>query len=208
MRKPTVLLVSQTPSIIEAVQGVCDALSHPKFDLSPGVEEACAAVKRKEVALLLVHLPTVGEKGVTRLLWAVALARCSCATVVLTDTYREQQATVLLRAGAADYLELPADLARLTHLIHALTHRAPSGPGPDSGPVPVERRPDPEESDDGMGRLMEQVRRVAPQEITLLLTGETGTGKTRLARLVHELSPRRHEPFLVVDCGTLSANLI
>jgi two-component system response regulator PilR (NtrC family) len=59
-----------------------------------------------------------------------------------------------------------------------------------------------------MARLAEQVRRVAPQETTLLLTGETGTGKTRLARLVHELSPRRQEPFLVADCSALSASLI
>jgi transcriptional regulator with PAS, ATPase and Fis domain len=55
---------------------------------------------------------------------------------------------------------------------------------------------------------MEMVHRVAPQDTTLLLTGETGTGKTRLARLVHELSPRRSEPFLVVDCSALSASLI
>jgi two-component system, NtrC family, response regulator HydG len=59
-----------------------------------------------------------------------------------------------------------------------------------------------------MKGLQEHIRRVAPQETTLLLVGETGTGKTRLARLVHELSPRRDEPFLVVDCGALTANLI
>ena len=54
-------------------------------------------------------------------------------------------------------------------------------------------------------QFREQLRRVLPQETTLLLTGETGTGKTRLARLVHQLSPRHAEPFLVVDCGALSA---
>src|SRR5262249_55621970 len=43
---------------------------------------------------------------------------------------------------------------------------------------------------------------------TLLLTGETGTGKTRLAQLIHQLSPRHREPFLVVHCGALSASLI
>src|SRR5262245_9955680 len=59
-----------------------------------------------------------------------------------------------------------------------------------------------------MADLKEQVARVAPQDITVLLTGETGTGKTRLARLIHDLSPRRAEPFLVVDCGALSAHLI
>jgi two-component system response regulator HydG len=59
-----------------------------------------------------------------------------------------------------------------------------------------------------MTTLREQVKRVIPQETTLLLTGETGTGKTRLARLIHELSPRHGEPFLVVDCGAVSPSLI
>ena len=59
-----------------------------------------------------------------------------------------------------------------------------------------------------MGRMMEQVRRVAAQDTTILLGGETGTGKTRLARLIHELSPRRDRPFLAVNCGALSASLI
>jgi DNA-binding NtrC family response regulator len=59
-----------------------------------------------------------------------------------------------------------------------------------------------------MAEVREQIRRVVPQQTTLLLTGETGVGKTRLARLVHELSPRRGEPFLVIDCGAISANLI
>src|SRR5207302_752499 len=56
--------------------------------------------------------------------------------------------------------------------------------------------------------LMEQVRKIAPQDTTVLLNGETGTGKTRLARLIHKLSYRRNEPFMVVDCGALSGNLI
>jgi transcriptional regulator with PAS, ATPase and Fis domain len=59
-----------------------------------------------------------------------------------------------------------------------------------------------------MLELRNQVKRVIPQEITLLLTGETGTGKTRLANLIHKLSPRRNEPFLVIDCGTVAPGLI
>jgi len=54
----------------------------------------------------------------------------------------------------------------------------------------------------------EQVLRLAPQETNLLLTGETGTGKTRLGRLVHELSSRPNEPFVIVDCGALPASLM
>jgi DNA-binding NtrC family response regulator len=49
---------------------------------------------------------------------------------------------------------------------------------------------------------------VTPRDTSVLLTGETGTGKTRLARIIHELSPRRAAPFLIVDCGVLSLKLI
>jgi transcriptional regulator with GAF, ATPase, and Fis domain len=60
----------------------------------------------------------------------------------------------------------------------------------------------------GMEILTEKVRLVATQNITILLGGETGTGKTRLARMIHDLSPRRAEPFLPVNCGALAADLI
>jgi DNA-binding NtrC family response regulator len=59
-----------------------------------------------------------------------------------------------------------------------------------------------------MESILEQIQRVAPKDTTVLLTGETGTGKTRLARLIHELSPRRAQPFLTIDCASLSATLI
>jgi two-component system response regulator HydG len=64
------------------------------------------------------------------------------------------------------------------------------------------------DGDLGTAELGRQIQCVTPQDTTLLFTGETGTGKTRLARLIHENSPRRDEPFLTVDCGALSANLI
>jgi DNA-binding NtrC family response regulator len=56
--------------------------------------------------------------------------------------------------------------------------------------------------------LAKRVALAAAHEVTVLLTGETGTGKTYLARLLHEVSPRRAEPFLVVPCGALAASLI
>lgn len=57
-------------------------------------------------------------------------------------------------------------------------------------------------------RLMDQVGTVASLSTTVLITGETGTGKTRLARLIHGLSPRKDKPFLAVNCGTLSESLL
>jgi len=57
-------------------------------------------------------------------------------------------------------------------------------------------------------RLLGLAEKVAPAPTTLLITGESGSGKDHFARLVHELSPRRDAPFLKIDCTSLPPNLI
>ncbi len=56
--------------------------------------------------------------------------------------------------------------------------------------------------------LVEPLSIAVSHDVTVLLTGETGTGKTRLARLIHEHSPRKDHPLLVVPCGALSPSLV
>jgi DNA-binding NtrC family response regulator len=57
-------------------------------------------------------------------------------------------------------------------------------------------------------RLLELAEKVAVAPATLLITGESGTGKDHLARLVHELGPRRDAPFLKIDCSSLPPQLV
>jgi DNA-binding NtrC family response regulator len=57
-------------------------------------------------------------------------------------------------------------------------------------------------------RLLELAQRVATAATTLLISGESGTGKDHLARLIHELGPRRDSPFLKIDCASLPPNLV
>ncbi len=57
-------------------------------------------------------------------------------------------------------------------------------------------------------QMVERVALAAAHDVTVLLTGETGTGKTYLARLMHDCSPRKHNPFLAVPCGAQPANLV
>jgi DNA-binding NtrC family response regulator len=57
-------------------------------------------------------------------------------------------------------------------------------------------------------RMLADLEVAARHDVTLLLIGETGSGKTFLARLIHEISPRRNDPFLPVACGALPADLI
>ena len=56
--------------------------------------------------------------------------------------------------------------------------------------------------------MVERIALAGSHDVTVLLTGETGTGKTFLARLIHEYSPRKDSRFLVVPCGALAANLV
>jgi two-component system response regulator HydG len=153
----------------------------------------------------MVHLPAVGDAaGVRQLLQKVAASRRPCAPLVLVNQRREDEGAAFLRAGAADYLELPGEQDRLSRLVGALTGQLRPGARLGVAANAVSAT----DAGEALGVMMGQVKRVAPQDITLLLTGETGTGKTRLARLIHELSPRRDKPFLVVDCGSLSPALI
>src|SRR5580692_3344873 len=56
--------------------------------------------------------------------------------------------------------------------------------------------------------VLELARKVAETSTTLLITGESGTGKDHLARLIHELGPRRDAPFLKIDCASLPQELV
>jgi len=59
-----------------------------------------------------------------------------------------------------------------------------------------------------MREIFATLEKVAPSELTVLVTGETGTGKEMIARGIHQASPRAHKPFVVLDCGAIPKDLI
>ncbi len=59
-----------------------------------------------------------------------------------------------------------------------------------------------------MARVVDQIRKVAPSDITVLVCGETGVGKELVARAIHGLSPRREEPFIPVDTASLDPGVV
>jgi DNA-binding NtrC family response regulator len=219
MRQPVALLVSHCARTVEAVREVFGAVDSLLLEICPDSENACREVKRKDVVLVLAHLGSFGGgvADATKMLWAVSASRRACPTVILADSYQEQHAATLLRAGAADFVEIGFDLEKLVQFVTAVALRIQEPqrePGLPRTTSDIGNGPDECEGQildlvtADLGDLINQVRRVAPQDTTLLLSGETGTGKTAVARLIHDLSPRRALPFVVVDCAALSSGVI
>jgi DNA-binding NtrC family response regulator len=210
MSGPTALLLTQDASLAMEVGRIATNCRDLRIETCSDEDEAWLCLKRGDVGLAILHLTPASEAAVMQLLALKTGAGRSPVALVLGDPACAPCEAAVRQAGAADFLQLPSDLGRLAEVLDSLSQPAPTSAGraapsacdaalfdPFFGVVAPE-----------MAELMEQLRRVAPQDTTLLFTGETGTGKTRLARLVHEFSPRREQPFLVVDCGALSPTLI
>ena len=59
-----------------------------------------------------------------------------------------------------------------------------------------------------MERLFDSIAKVAPTEVTVLITGETGTGKGLFARCIHDLSDRKTKEFVTIDCASIPSELL
>lgn len=209
----TVLMVSQDAPLIRAMRSTVGSLSDLSLEVCGTLNELSETMEDKNLGLIAIHVtPQADDRDVLAFLKSVKPQKRTCPILVLSDEYQSDQAIAFLRAGATEYYGPIQDLSKLAHLVDVLTLFSR---GDDNDDL-LARKPDRQPRLDPRSYtlapdlldLMDQLRRVIPQETTLLLVGETGSGKTRLARLIHELSPRRHDPFMVVDCGSLSGNLI
>ncbi len=138
-------------------------------------------------------------------------SRDSTEVVLITGHASVESAVQALRLGATDYLVKPVDVERL----RAILRRVPR-----TGELRQEIGELREElrklgryghllgSSPPMQELYDQLGRVAPTSATVLLVGGSGTGKELAAQTVHEMSRRKRAPFLPLNCGAVSPQLI
>ena len=134
------------------------------------------------------------------------------ADVVLITGHASVESSVqALRAGAADYLVKPLNARQFQGVIARF--RKPSTLQRDVGVLEEMLERDGHFGalwgrSNAMRRAYQRIARVAGTGVTVFVTGESGSGKELVARSVHELSRRRGKPFLAVNCGAISPNLI
>jgi DNA-binding NtrC family response regulator len=218
MLTPTVILASSDSSLINSVRSLFLSFENLKLEIMSTTGEGCEELLRRDVLLIIIHLDeSRAIADVSRLLKMITLDKSSILILVISDQHNPEVALAILRLGVVDCLYRPLDLGRLDYLIDVLTYRGrtiTSRPAPISEraqeaiAIPTEKSSFIDPPTTPMGRMMEQVGRVAPRDTTVLLGGETGTGKSRLAGLIHRLSSRRDEPFITINCGALSENLV
>ena len=129
--------------------------------------------------------------------------------VILMTAYATvENAVMAMKAGAYDYLTKPFTLGEVQHVVdRALELRALRAENRVLRAALTEP-PLSESNNPLMRNVIDTARRAAASDATLLLTGESGTGKNVLAREIHRWSPRHSGPFVMVNCTTLSEHLL
>ncbi len=122
--------------------------------------------------------------------------------VILAQRPDVEHAVQAFRRGASDYLTTPPDRKRIAQLL-ASRRRPERADTMRNGQAPALLGESP-----AMQTLREHIARVAPTEASVLLLGESGTGKELVAQNIHAQSARRRHPFLPVNCGAISPQLI
>ncbi|HSK20920.1 MAG TPA: sigma-54 dependent transcriptional regulator [Longimicrobiales bacterium] len=200
------ILILEDDKLIREV--VAERLSQRGFE--PVVASTLAEARRliasehPDAALLDVKLPD-GE-GTEILRELVASDDVPC--VMMTAHGTIESAVAALRLGALDYLEKPFSIDRVEATMRAALERTRlrrelrSLRGPGASGRMIGTSP-------AMREVTDLVEKVAPADsATVLILGETGTGKGLLARTIHDLSPRADGPFVNVTCSALTESLM
>ena len=207
--KPRILIVDDEEIVVRSCQRILADSGYQIDTVSDGWE----ALRRVEseqfdVIILDIMMPKVDGMEV---LQQVKERHPETDVIMVTGLSQIQTAVKSMKLGAFDYLSKPFDPDELKHVVErALERQRLTRENPDiSKDVGSKYRFENIIGDSpAMQQVFQLIAKCAPTQTTVLITGESGTGKEMIARAIHFNSLRADQPFLAVDCNTLSEHLL
>ena len=171
---------------------------------SSSVSDAKRKLGEEAFDLVISDLRLPDSDGIDLLKW-LKNTHPSLPLIMMTSYAEIQTAVQAMKLGAADYIAKPLNPDELLGKIKELVYVEEKAPAR----VPVSSAPDLyiEGQSQAARQLYEHVRLVAPTDMSVLVTGASGTGKEYIARRIHEQSNRSKAPFVAVDCGAIPKEL-
>ncbi|TAL74030.1 MAG: sigma-54-dependent Fis family transcriptional regulator [Rhodanobacter sp.] len=217
----TVLIVDDNPAVGEALSLLLSLNDiRPLVALHPDEGMACLAREQVDVVVADMNFradTTSGAEGVA-LFRAIRAQHPDLPVILLTAWTHLETAVELVKAGAADYLAKPWDDHKLLTTVENLLELAESTR--EASRTRRERRLRREVltntydldglvfASEAMARTLELACQVARAAVPILITGPNGSGKERIAAIVHKNSPMKAGPFVAVNCGALPGELL
>ncbi len=208
MPRPVLFVVDDEPVVCAIVKRLADPVG---FDVvvCASAAEAVARMSDRPADMAFVDLLMPETNGID-LLRQIRDTVPGCEVVLMSGFATIESAVEAVKLGARDYLTKPLDFERVTALLKDVRAEA----GRRQRLLKIESRVAHELEYHGMlGRsaAMQEVflliRRLAPHVRTVLITGETGTGKELVAHALHQQGPRRSRRFVTVNCSAVVATL-
>jgi DNA-binding NtrC family response regulator len=195
-----ILVADDEARMVEILRDILVRDGH-EVTAARGGEEALAHISEGAFDLVVSDLKMPGADGMAVL--RATRARSPATEVILVTAYATVPGAVeAIQAGAADYLVKPFSVAELRAKVRKIAERV----------TPAISQGDPFQSIVGgsaaLREAIEAARRVAPTDATVLIVGETGTGKELFARAIHAASPRAAGRLVAVNCAALPETLL
>ena len=171
---------------------------------SSSVSDAKRRLGEEVFDLVISDLRLPDSDGIDLLKWLKS-THPSLPLIMMTSYAEIQTAVQAMKLGAADYIAKPLNPDELLGKIKELVRVEEKAPA--RAPVPSAPNLYIEGQSQAARQLYEHVRLVAPTDMSVLVTGASGTGKEYIARRIHEQSNRSKAPFVAVDCGAIPKEL-
>lgn len=205
----TILIIDDEKNIREGLSAALE-LDGYSVKLAANGAEGLALIEKGDIDLVITDLRMPGVSG-EEVLAKVRGESPGIPVIVLTGHGSIDTAVDAMRNGAYDFLTKPLSLDRLSLIVK----RALAGRELEIRHSSLQQELDAKASFESiigksteMQRIFQMVRKAADSKASVLITGESGTGKELIANALHNLSPRKDNPFIKVHCAALSETLL